>query len=510
MGQFLRYMSVILLRLVIVLVVLTGLSYVGLLLYLNFNDWPELIASKSQREWGRKVMIAGPIYTGFNPNSPRLIFSDITIGPGKEDKITVHAESGVMMLHDIYTIFRSHDQIKKVVVTLELNGVSVNEKPVGTSKLNIVYEQKKWRVDPFEIGIGKGGITGTAQMEKDRFDMKAVAADVDFGSFLDEEEAVLNAEMTVTSGLTEEGTTLMSVKPLEIRYAGGGFSGAVTADKQQMKMTGTLSDIDYLKLAEKSEQLREVLSPEVREALSGKLSGDILWQHAREGEEQAHLQIAPLRIKAAAGSFSGACSYNEEVLHLKGELQDVDYGRFFEEVDGKLDADLDLSAAYAAPGALTGKVVIRAGKGSIQGNVIDLWSGDLVTALQNTTIGKNTPFSCAVGVFTVADGIATGPMVLDTEKTVIHGRGSINLIAQSYDLTFYPQPKQKQEGAMNLAAPLRITGPWESPEIAPETTGMIMKLGGMLTGSNLGEMPVAPAGKDFCAALLEGEKAAGQ
>lgn len=39
---------------------------------------------------------------------------------------------------------------------------------------------------------------------------------------------------------------------------------------------------------------------------------------------------------------------------------------------------------------------------------------------------------------------------------------------------------------------------------------MIMKLGGMLTGSNLGEMPVAPAGKDFCAALLEGEKAAGQ
>lgn len=508
MGQFVRYISVILLRLVIVLVLLTGITYVGLLLYLNFNDWPELIASKSQKEFGRKIVIAGPIYTGFNPNSPRLIFSDITVGPGLEDNITVHAENGVMMLHDIYTIFRSSDQIKKVVVTLELNGVAVNGKPVGTSKMDIVYEQDQWRIDPFEIGIGKSGITGKVQMEKDSFDLKAVADNVDFGPFLEEEEAVLNAEMTVTGDMTEGGTALMSVKPLEIRYAGGGFSGEMTASEQQMELTGKLSDIDYLKLAAKSEKLQEFISPEMREALSGKLNGDILWQYIEEDE--MHLQIAPLQIDAAAGSFSGAWSYQDDALNLKGQLQEVDYGRFFEEVSGKLDADLDLSATGATLGDFKGKVVIRAGAGSIQGNVIDLWSGDLVTALQNTTVGKNTPFSCAVGIFTIEDGIATGPMVLDTENTVIHGRGSINLMAQSYDLTFYPQPKQKQEGAMNLAAPLRITGLWESPEIAPETTGMLMKLGGMLTGSSLGEMPVAPEGKDFCAALLEHEKAAEQ
>jgi len=502
MGQFFRYLAVIFVRFLIVVVVLVGAAYIALLLYLNLTDWPEKLAIKSERELGRKITIAGPVYMGLNPNSPRIIFSDITVAPGKEDNITLHADSGVMMLHDIYAIFRSRDQIKKVVVTMELNGLTVNSKAVGSSKINIVYEEDKWQVDPFEIGIGKGGITGTAQIEEDHFDLQAVATDVDFGSFIDEKDATLNGEMTVKADLEDNGAVDMKIDPLRLSFAGGVFSGKATAVRENMQITGKLSDIDYLHLAGKFGRLRHLVPPELKGALSGKLDGDVSWSYSDTKETQ--LEIDPLEIRAGAGNFTGASSYKEDVFVLKGKLTEVDYGGFFEELTGKLNADLDLSAPYGAMGNLKGRVVILAGAGSIAGNVIDLWSADLVTALQNTTVGKNTPFSCAAGVFTIAGGVATGPMVLDTANAVIYGRGSIDLLGQSYDLTFYPQPKQA--GEMNLAAPLRVTGPWYAPEVAPETTGMIMKLGGMLMGASIGDAPVAPAGKDFCADLLAQEK----
>src|SRR5690606_5749994 len=106
-------------------------------------------------------------------------------------------------------------------------------------------------------------------------------------------------------------------------------------------------------------------------------------------------------------------------------------------------------------------------------------------------------FSCAAAVFTIENGIATGPMVLDTANAVIYGRGSIDLLSQSYDLTFYPQPKNAE--TMTLATPMKVTGLWESPEIAPEPAGMMMKLGGMLLNGSVQATATAPAGKDFCA-----------
>lgn len=506
MGQFFRYLAVMFVRLMIVLVVLVGVAYIGLLLYLNLTDWPEKLAIKSERELGHKIVIGGPVYLGWNPNSPRVIFSDITVEPGKEDNVRLHAESGVMMLHDLYAIFRSRDQIKKVVLTLELNGFSVNGKPVGSSKFDIVYETEKWRVDPFAIGIGKGGITGTAEVAEDRLNMQAVAKAADFSSFMDEKEALLDGQMTLEADLKEDGLWEMHIDPADMRFAGGRFTGAVNADRTQMQVTGRLSNIDYLHLAGKFDALRHLVPPELKDRISGRFDGDMTWRHSEEAG--AELRIDPLQVKAGAGSIAGALSYQDEALSFIGKLQEFDYGSFFDGVTGKLDADLDLSALYGAPGNLAGRVVIRAGAGSMEGNLIDLWSGDLVTALQKTAVESNTPFSCAAGVFAVKDGVATGPMVLDTENAVIHGRGSIDLAAQSYDLTFYPQPKQA--GGMNLAAPLRITGPWDNPEIAPETTGMILKLGGMLTGSKIGEASIAEAGKDFCAELLEREKATAQ
>lgn len=87
---------------------------------------------------------------------------------------------------------------------------------------------------------------------------------------------------------------------------------------------------------------------------------------------------------------------------------------------------------------------------------------------------EQEPLRCAVSGFDIDDGIAKSDgFTIDTEGTVIHVEGSVNLAEETLDLA--ATPNAKHSSLVSLRTPLHLQGPLRKPKIRPEPGPLVRK-----------------------------------
>jgi uncharacterized protein involved in outer membrane biogenesis len=142
------------------------------------------------------------------------------------------------------------------------------------------------------------------------------------------------------------------------------------------------------------------------------------------------------------------------------------FGSTTNDLSGKLSAGIKFT--------LTGKTVQDGLKTSTGGVVLSMTNGrvsrDLVekasTDLRNVfRKGEGTAqVTCLLGVMRLQNGIGQlDPLRLRTSQAVINGKGRVDFLHQTLDLTL--QSDKKTTDFLALDIPVRLTGPWQKPGI---------------------------------------------
>jgi len=338
MTNFLRTLFMFLVRIGIFLVVVFGLCFFALLLFINMHDWSTDIAKYSKQAIGRPIVVSGGVRPGFHFNDITLVVYDVGIPAEKEGDIPIHAQSVVISLKDIYAIIKHNDKslLEKLSLAGSLEGLSIGSEKIGDIKLSFHKQDN-------------------------------------------------------------------------------GFS------------------------------------------------------------------LKPLTFKRGKTAFNGEMLYENTHLRLDGQLTKFDYGRYLDDLEGTLNADIHLKSHGDTPDKLLynlgGKVNIIADKGKIAGHVIDLWAADILTSLFLPSKSEDTELKCGVGVFDITNGIADSQFVLDTDRVLISGKGFIDLIKGQLKLEVYPKPKKSS--LISMATPVHVKGDWANPSVSPFKSSILTKIGGI-------------------------------
>ena len=104
--------------------------------------------------------------------------------------------------------------------------------------------------------------------------------------------------------------------------------------------------------------------------------------------------------------------------------------------------------------------------------ILDLWGGGLVQSLLPAfNLGAKSKLNCTVGRFTISDGLMTpDDLIVDTTRSRVRGKGSIDLRTAEMNLKLKPRPKKTS--LINLATPVRVRGPISDPSVTFTTGGV--------------------------------------
>ncbi len=186
-------------------------------------------------------------------------------------------------------------------------------------------------------------------------------------------------------------------------------------------------------------------------------------------------------------------------------------------VEGNLDTDIDVNArgtsVAALMGSMTGRAVIRMGKGRIHNRYIELLGGDLSTGLFRllNPFEKQSDYTrvnCFVGGFSMKNGLVRATtLVLNTQYMVVVGSGTINLRTERLNLSLKPVPKEgigaDLFGKLGISAgeltrPFRLRGTLAHPRLVIDPAQTAISLGKIIGSITL----FGPAG--IAAALAGG------
>jgi AsmA family protein len=155
-------------------------------------------------------------------------------------------------------------------------------------------------------------------------------------------------------------------------------------------------------------------------------------------------------------------------------------------VIGKADLDIDLAGAGNSPrqiaSTMTGTINTVVGAGDmptaawkgVASNVISSFLpgyGDLLSTRMNCFAAR---LKAQNGIL-ISDGI-----LLDTAQVTMLGTGEINLLTERVNFLFRPEPKETN--LASLTPPVRISGPFTKPNIAPDMKGTAEKLAANFLG----------------------------
>jgi hypothetical protein len=177
------------------------------------------------------------------------------------------------------------------------------------------------------------------------------------------------------------------------------------------------------------------------------------------------------------GQFELDASESPPAMTAKVDADSFDLGLLLktlgwvEGVQEEIDIDVELAASGGDRSSvlndLNGRLVMVSGGGTLDSKNFDLWAADLVTTMLSPKWrGEDvTKLLCGVVSMNVAQGVATVEhLLVDTERIAIAGSGSISLVEETFDLVLAPRPKKAS--LVSLARPIKIEGPWASPEVA--------------------------------------------
>jgi uncharacterized protein involved in outer membrane biogenesis len=122
-----------------------------------------------------------------------------------------------------------------------------------------------------------------------------------------------------------------------------------------------------------------------------------------------------------------------------------------------------------------GDVTLLMEQGRISNLLTELVGLDVAESLGLVLTGdKSTGVRCIVGNFKVNHGqMKTAPFVIDTVDTNITITGQIDLGKETLDLRLNANPKDVS--LLSARTPLNVTGPFKSPNVAPDATPLAAK-----------------------------------
>jgi len=123
-------------------------------------------------------------------------------------------------------------------------------------------------------------------------------------------------------------------------------------------------------------------------------------------------------------------------------------------------------------------------EGVVHKRFLNLWASDLIVAMLPDMSEKDgSPLRCMVGHFDVADGVAsTKSLLLDLERVVVKGNGTINLGTERVDLLLWPEPRDWS--LVSVSTPVLLQGPLSQPTIALQTRGVLEDVAWFLISAN--------------------------
>lgn len=174
---------------------------------------------------------------------------------------------------------------------------------------------------------------------------------------------------------------------------------------------------------------------------------------------------------------------------------------------GSWGVDFDLSSRGAdleeLTGNLSGHFYFADYPIDFNATLFDLWGGGLLNSLLPVfQIGDESKVNCTVAKFQLDQGLMTPEsLIVDTTRTRISGKGTIDLPNNKINLKLKPRPKQRN--LINLSTPVRIRGPLQDPNIQISKGGLAvtffrLSLWVYTVWRDIARKPLPANGADVC------------
>lgn len=163
-------------------------------------------------------------------------------------------------------------------------------------------------------------------------------------------------------------------------------------------------------------------------------------------------------------------------------------------IEGKGDAAIDLEGSGDTPRALlasldgAARLVVR--EGVILNRYWELIAADL--AKEFVPLGRNGDrgrLNCLVSRWEIKRGTARAAVLMvDTDRVLVGGGGTIRLPDQRLDMRLVPQPKDPS--LLSLATPILLKGTIQEPKVLPDPVEVAKGLGAIAAGTMIGPLAV--------------------
>lgn len=217
-----------------------------------------------------------------------------------------------------------------------------------------------------------------------------------------------------------------------------------------------------------------------RRIMTRKLPLDDLSAHLRV--DGGRLRFEPLNFGVAGGDISATLDMNADVspmvtraditvrrIHLKQLFEGLQFEKVSTGViGGKARFAVNGNSVADMLGSANGQLGLIMDGGSISMLALRLANLDVANTLLVLLSGdRSVPIQCMVADLEARNGVMqVKTMVLDTDKEVIHGSGSINFKDESLDLELKADPKDVSLVA--LRGPIKVGGRFNSPTVRPD------------------------------------------
>ena len=158
-------------------------------------------------------------------------------------------------------------------------------------------------------------------------------------------------------------------------------------------------------------------------------------------------------------------------------------------LEGKGDTTVKVRGTGKTPrqilATLGGHTALIIREGKIDNAYWELIAADVATQfLPFLDQSKRGELTCMVSRFEIKQGLATSKaMVIDSDRVIVAGEGTIKLATQELDLKLTPKPKNPS--LISLSVPLLITGPARDPSVLPDPLAVAKGVGAIaLAGIN--------------------------
>ena len=123
-------------------------------------------------------------------------------------------------------------------------------------------------------------------------------------------------------------------------------------------------------------------------------------------------------------------------------------------------------------GTSNGEVFVVSTGGQFSHMLIELVGLDIAHSLQVAIEGDEPiPIRCIVADLPAKDGVFTArTLIFDTTNTIVQGKGTINMLDETADLTIMPVPKDFSP--LTLRNPIRMQGTFANPSVFTDPVGL--------------------------------------